>query len=564
MGTFVAYNIAVAAVLVAMYIGYKYFMSGEKLIAFNRTFILAATAVCFVLPAAVAMAMDLVPTASSNAGELGVFDAGYATGVATQQVSAPVWPLVVVGIYYMGVAIAVILTAVDYMRLHRLISGGEHVDAGDGRSVVVLADSPTAPLSWHRYIVMHRADYDADHGMIVTHELAHIRRKHSVDMTLMQLVCIVQWFNPAAWLLRDELKNVHEYQADSDVLSANADARQYQMLLIKKAVGNSFPSLANSLNHSNLKKRITMMQKSNSKPVRKVRSAALLPAMLVAACAVCHPAVASRLDSMSASMTLTSETPRKVTTKTAQKQATAKRSDDAKDVLGTVEVKPQFPGGDAAMYNYLSANMKYPEAAVKAGKQGRVVVTFKVDTDGSIKDAKVLRGVDPALDAEALRLINGMPAWTPGYSNGKPVSVSYTLPVTFKMKAGSTSEAPDKVAPKKQAPTQPANNSTSAAAEVEVRPEFPDGDAGMFDYLSANMKYPESAVKAGKQGRVIVKFTIDTDGSVKDATVLRGVDPDLDAEALRLINGMPAWTPGYSNGKPVKVGYTLPVMFKMK
>lgn len=434
MGDFAAYNIAVAPVFAAMYIGYKYFLSGEKLIAYNRALILAATAVCFLLPALTATGAERLQALAGHSGGFVGFDAGEVTALDAPQASTPLWPLAAAGIYYAGVAVAAIMTAVDYVRLHRLISSGERVSRGDGGYIVVLSDTQTAPFSWYRYIVMHRADYgDESQSMILAHEQAHLRRLHSLDMAVMQLVCILQWFNPAAWLLRDELKNVHEYQADSDVLSANADARQYQMLLIKKAVGSRFPSLANSLNHSNLKKRITMMQKSDSKPVRKMRSGVVLAAMSLAACAVCHPAVASRLDSMRDSATLTTETPGKVTTKPVETQATPQLAEDTAE-MPRGEVMPKFPGDVAGLSEYLSANMQYPEAAQRAGKQGRVVVTFVIDKDGSIKEAKVERGVDADLDAEALRLVRGMPAWTPGYRDGKPVKVRYTLPVTFKLK----------------------------------------------------------------------------------------------------------------------------------
>lgn len=175
-----------------------------------------------------------------------------------------------------------------------------------------------------------------------------------------------------------------------------------------------------------------MMQKSDSKPTRKVRSVAMLPAIFLAVCAVYHPAVASRLDAMSSSMALTSATPGKVTTKPAKKQVAAQPEDDT-TVMVNYEQQPLFPGGAEGLFKYLTSNMRYPQDALKAGKEGRVLVSFKIDIDGSIKDAKVERGVDPALDAEALRLVNGMPAWTPGYFNGKPVKVTYNLPVTFKL-----------------------------------------------------------------------------------------------------------------------------------
>ncbi|HIX86746.1 MAG TPA: TonB family protein [Candidatus Parabacteroides intestinigallinarum] len=105
----------------------------------------------------------------------------------------------------------------------------------------------------------------------------------------------------------------------------------------------------------------------------------------------------------------------------------------AQQIFTVVEEMPKFPGGDAELLKFISKSIRYPVIAQENGIQGRVICSFVVNRDGSIVDAQVLRGVDPSLDKEALRVINSMPKWSPGKQRGKPVRVKYTVPITFRL-----------------------------------------------------------------------------------------------------------------------------------
>ncbi len=247
------------------------------------------------------------------------------------------------------------------------------------------------------------------------------------------------WYNPASWLMRRELRNVHEYQADNSVLAGGADTRSYQMLLIEKAAGVRLQSLANSLDHSNLSKRITMMYKQNRRASR-LRVLALLPALLVAAAAVNNSAVASALDRVSAA---SMKVPAQQKAAPDTKAYTTSFSKDTEKTESTQApaTLPQFPGGMDALTDFLYKELRYPEAAAKAGTQGRVVVTFKIMPDGSTAHPQVQNSVSPELDAEALRIVGAMPRWTPGLDkDGHPVECSFALPVNFALK-GSVKHA---------------------------------------------------------------------------------------------------------------------------
>lgn len=217
-------------------------------------------------------------------------------------------------------------------------------------------------------------------------------------------------------------------------------------------------------------------------------------------------------------------------------------------VFFVVEEMPKYPGGEDSLKSFIANNVKYPKIAVEKGIQGKVYVTFVVDTDGSVAESRIARGVDPALDKEALRVINSMETWTPGKEKGKPVKVSYTVPINFALN--------DKKQVKKK--------EGDVYFIVEEMPIYPGGDKALREFITNNVKYPEIAQKEGIQGRVYVTFVVDVDGSISKASIARGVDPSLDKEALRVVNSLPAWTPGKEKGKPVKVSYTVPISFALK
>lgn len=230
------------------------------------------------------------------------------------------------------------------------------------------------------------------------------------------------------------------------------------------------------------------------------------------------------------------------------------------DVYEVVENMPEFPnGGMTALKKYLSDNIRYPEAAHKAGIQGRVTVQFVVGKDGSIGNVSILRGVNADLDAEAIRVISSMPKWKPGTQKGEPVKVKYTVPVMFRL----TPEPVEKIDE-----TTVVGYHTPVAGEVydvvDKMPEFPGGMTGLMQYLSKNIRYPAEAQTKGIQGRVTVAVIINTEGKAVNTSIVRSVDPSLDAEALRVVRTMPDWVPGTKDGKPVNVKYTFPVTFRLQ
>ena len=223
-------------------------------------------------------------------------------------------------------------------------------------------------------------------------------------------------------------------------------------------------------------------------------------------------------------------------------------------VFVIVDKMPQFPGGNGAMNKFLSRTIKYPVEASKKKIQGRVICQFVVTKDGTITDLIVLRKVDPLLDAEAIRVINLMPKWIPGEHGGKAVRTKFTLPILFRVK--SELKAP--------ATTPSKDSEDQVFVVVEKMPQFPGGTAAQNKFLSQNIKYPTAAFENGIQGRVVCQFVVSKDGTITNLKVLRGVDPSLDAEAIRVINSMPKWVPGKQKGVAVNAKFTLPVLFRLR
>lgn len=454
MGMFFIYSIKVAICLVAFYLFYKLLLSRDTFHAFNRATLLLLMLLSLVLPF-VSLSID-EPTVVNN-GMVQV-EQLLVAGVSGEEAQPASLTLVQVlfMVYMAGVVVSVGREIVSLAGLYRLISDRGRMTTDDGIRIIVI-DGDVAPFSWFNNIVISRSDYESGCREILIHEMAHISRHHSLDILLCNVLLIFQWFNPAVWLLRRELRNIHEYEADEAVLASGANAAEYQLLLIRKAVGERLFSMANNLNHNSLKKRITMMLTKRSNPWNRVKVLLTVPVAAVAVVAFATPKAESLSREIEHESDAIVSSVVKSTSDKAALVAQGKtsgeetvnvmgRADDTliandlqrvtstdDDVYEVVEKMPKFPGGGAELMKYLSSNIKYPVEAHKAGIQGRVVVSFVVNKDGTVKDAKIVRSVDKSIDAEALRVISAMPKWQPGYQDGKAVSVRYTVPVTFRL-----------------------------------------------------------------------------------------------------------------------------------
>ena len=327
-------------------------------------------------------------------------------------------------LYLAGVVVLLVRLAVQAFSLYRLIVRMPEKEINGVR--VKCLNDPSGPFSFFGWIFMNPAAVKEDEiSEILTHEMAHVKQHHSVDVFLAEMVSICCWMNPFAWLLKREVRLNLEFLADRKVMEAGFATKSYQYHLLGLAYNHKY-GLSNNFNFSHLKQRIIMMNKKKSNAAGHIKYALfVLPAfaLLVAGNISCSQDASQTEDAKEEVVA-----PVSPDAKEAPADSTAKE-----EVFMVAEQMPEFPGGMKELLKFLQENVKYPENAMKNNVQGRVIVQFVVEKDGTPTEFKVLRSVDPDLDAEALRVMKAMPKWKPGMQKGQVVRVKFTVPVSFKL-----------------------------------------------------------------------------------------------------------------------------------
>lgn len=327
-------------------------------------------------------------------------------------------------LYLAGVVVLLVRLAVQAFSLYRLIVRMPEKEINGVR--VKCLNDPSGPFSFFGWIFMNSAAVKEDEiSEILTHEMAHVKQHHSVDVLLAEMVSICCWMNPFAWLLKREVRLNLEFLADRKVMEAGFATKSYQYHLLGLAYNHKY-GLSNNFNFSHLKQRIIMMNKKKSNAAGHIKYALfVLPAFALL--------VAGNI-SCSQDASQTEDAKEEVVAPVSPKAKEAPADSTAKEeVFMVAEQMPEYPGGMKEMLKFLQENVKYPENAMKNNVQGRVIVQFVVEKDGTPTEFKVLRSVDPDLDAEALRVMKAMPKWKPGMQKGQVVRVKFTVPVSFKL-----------------------------------------------------------------------------------------------------------------------------------
>ncbi len=610
MATFFIFILKSAFVLALLVSLFMLFMSRETFHRVNRFIMLSILGIALLLPvmnlgiespfkslgnAIESYFAEETATVALAGGQEAVFDFGeIVPAVTADAVPAEVVVeddsfgllLFVAMIYFLGVALLVVRQAVMYVQVARKIARSRVVDAcqfGCEGIRLCVHDGKEKPFSWFHWVVVSEEDLEEGAHEILVHETAHARAGHSWDIIFADAVIIMQWFNPLAWIMKNCLKDIHEFEADEAVINSGVNAKQYQLLIIKKAVGARLYSIANSFNHSLTKKRIAMMCKEKSKKWRCAKALYIVPVAAIAALAftTVEPVNATESETLPKGSEIVANNEKE----TVEKIAEAIPMADDDKVYQVCEKAPEFPGGQEAMAQYLSTNIKYPAEAEAAGKEGKAFVQFVVRKDGSINDVKLVRSTgDASLDAEALRVINSMPKWNPGVQGGKPVNVQFMIPIVFKCQKqqpvtmtelddqgsvvvpnvddmaivvdGALYESMEKIKSediesitvvsidklpaeevekcrargkkgvlyielKKKATASPVGNE-AVYTVCEKAPEFPGGMQELMKWLQTNIKYPKAAREVNLQGKIIVQFIVDKEGKIIDAKAVNG------------------------------------------
>jgi TonB family protein len=349
------------------------------------------------------------------------------------------WIDIAAVVYFTGVIIFLLRFGLQLIQLNRITRRFGISECNGHR--VVFVDRGYSPFSFFNLVFINKEMMsDKIVSTILRHEQVHIRQHHTYDMILIELATILQWFNPIIWLASREMKSIHEYLADEGVLQNGISPSLYQQMILNETMGIQVNNLTNNFNVSLLKKRIVMMTKSKSKRWAKSKVLIALPVLMILLLILTVRSY-SNADELKAAipvfapvheLLIPSPVPQEKKKPVEQVKFTAPVvTDKDKDVFTVVEKLPSYPGGDEARAKFLRENIHYPEVAMKNKIQGKVFVTFVVRADGSVTDAKVLRGIGSGCDEEALRVIKMMPKWNPGTEKGVPVNVQFNLPIKF-------------------------------------------------------------------------------------------------------------------------------------
>ncbi|MBO7266366.1 MAG: TonB family protein [Bacteroidaceae bacterium] len=552
MGAFLAYTLKSAFCLTLFYPAYRLMLSKETFHRFNRIALLVLLALSALLPLvsstlptnSVTMTMpQALPTLQPQ------------TMDAVQEVaSAPLttlsWAHALLWIYLLGCIVYACHQLISFVRLGSLIRKARREPMPDyinerGTHVrLYVHDEELAPFSWMHLIVVSRKNLEESGRAILIHELAHIAHRHSWDLLLADVCLLFQWFNPTAWLLKQELRTVHEYEADDMVVQNGINARDYQTLLIKKAVGTRLYSMANNLNHSSLKKRITMMLKKRSNPWARLKYLSILPLAALSVAVFARPEVSNKLNEIS------SVKVNDLTSIAKADEVKSAENSPAKLVKVAGKVINERTGKPIAGVNIVVENPA----------DRRIIAHVVSSQDGkfSLESYEGLAIRFSFIGMQEQKVII-------------PQGGSKSMTVTMREEAHSIPEmmvvayAPEKKSYPVPEPKTPSSKGDEGEIfiVVERTPEFPGGMGELMKYLQRNVRYPAAAQQAGIQGKVEVEFTVKKDGSVSDVKVIRSVNPELDAEAVRVISAMPKWKPGEQRGTPVDARFEMPIVFRL-
>ena len=404
MGGLVIYSLKVAILTTAFYLCWRMLLCKETLHRLNRFVLVLIPPVSMILPfCVITFHKTVIVPATETAAQAG----------AAMEASAPSAlgaGVVAVAVYLAGAALVLSRILWSIWKIGRLIRSGYQVPVEGEKYRLVVTEEDVEPFSWMNFIVLSRKDYEAGNPEIILHEQAHINLRHSPDILMTDVLTAFQWYNPFVWMLGTDLRGIHEYEADEAVLKHGIDATQYQLFLIMKSAADHGYTLANSLRSGTIKNRIKMMIKRKTKAASSLKALLLIPIIGLSLAATARTVTDYQ----------TPQNPEK----------------KAPEPFQLVEEKPSFNGGNAADFSkWVNERLVYPKEAKDKKIEGRIVLSFVITEKGKMTDVRVLRGADPLLDAEAVRVVSSSPAWVPGKNkDGEYVPVTYTFPVIFKLK----------------------------------------------------------------------------------------------------------------------------------
>lgn len=569
---FLYYDGKVAIALLVFYLFYRFLLKKETFHRFNRIVLVGTAILSFLLPLCIITIhkpMEMAPLGDLASKDLGEEMAAGLAPMATATEDADAWwPTALAILYFAGVTFVLGRVIVSILSIVRIIRRGQLIREEDGCKIIV-TDRDIDPFSWMRYIVLPRKDWEGQHDSIITHEKAHIAYGHSAELLLVDILSAFQWFNPAIWMLRMDLQELHEYEADDAVLRSGANLKDYQYLLIRKAVGKSGYSVANSFNHSILKNRITMMSKTKTPISRCWRVLWLLPLVCLGiglqARTVYIPTgeenhrkglVVLKIDE-SGTVTLDG---REISREEIANELTEHiRSLNVPKWLISVQVEAdENAPEDAWKYvkdGFRAAGVaKFKHNSVKVPQTPLYILREAWGEEKEIS-AEEAQGIDKNRIKSIEMLDYAQARKEFGEKYGHKVSDGVCI-INLKLKQELEEIVVVRYGEKSDEPVP------FYLLEPDTMPTFQGGDMNEFSrWLNKRISVPEGCNHAGKMK---VGFVVDENGEVKDVKILESVCPELDASMLFLVSLSPKWEPATASGHAVAQFLTIPIEFQLR
>ncbi len=500
---------------IALYVLYALFLRRQTFLRWNRAYLLGSLVLSFALP--LVQYPDAAPPLPV------VYQVSGVPFAVVSEVPSPsllTWENLLWLVYGVGVLVMLVRLAGNFRHLFSFLQKGDSIPM-EGYTLVLLDDNAAGSFSFMKWVFISPADYARNFDTILTHELVHVRQRHSWDILLVEILQVVFWFNPILLGYRKALQEVHEFLADRQIALTQAltnNREHYAEFLIAYALGNPTNILTNPFFNSKLlKNRITMLYKSKNSnwSLGKYAAVALLVGFVSLMVASCE---------------------REVMPTAANGEQMVKGSILVTGIINTPDHKPVLGA---------TITDSHGKKGVTTDEAGRFSLKVPAGTD--------LKVSAPGLGAMDLKV-------NPKYKNAN-------YDVTLSAQDGKPnnmvfSPSADGQSVKVTVQTGDINGETIFTV-VEKSPEYPGGIQELFKYLGENIKYPEAASKANVQGKVFVNFVITSEGEIKDVQILKGLGFGADAEAVRVVSKMPRWKPGSQDGKPVNVRYNLPIAFQL-
>lgn len=429
MNIVIIYMIKAALYLAAFYLVYVILLSRDTSYERNRIFILISVLSSMILPL-----ITLHTSSPMNIQNFGrMLDEVFITASSERTTTSSLrfdgadTVKIISAIYLTGAVLLIMKLLANLLNLFFLISRQKET----GSRIIRFHSFNTAGFSAMGYIFLNSRLSNEESTEIIRHEENHLRRNHFIDIILIETIKAFQWFNPAIYLFDRSLRAIHEYQADQECLSSGIPVVNYQNLLLNQVFRTRAVNLTNSFsNPSMIRKRMVMMTKKPTSALAALKLAAVIPATILVLLAI------SAYREMPQSVRQSGPEPKPVEIPVVYGADTNNFSSEEFESVPfvVVEEMPAFPGGDMALLKYIAENTRYPEKAKANNLQGRVIVRFCVNENGGVDRISILKGVDPELDAEAVRVVSALPSFIPGKQGGKPVPVWYMVPISFTLK----------------------------------------------------------------------------------------------------------------------------------